>query len=240
MEQIRQLDSRIEVTGTTAVVVDSVDAVARRVPLAIGIVAVTTLLVLFAMTGSLLLPLKALALNLLSLTATFGAMVWVFQQGHLAGPLGITTTGQLDVFTPILMFCVAFGLSMDYEVFILARIQEARDLTGDDKQAVVCGLARSGRLVTAAAVLMAVVFLSIATSGVAIVKLFGLGLALAVLVDAFLIRATLMPAFIRLAGRANWWAPGPLRRAHLRYGLWETEPVELPSRSTPDSRLDTA
>ncbi len=240
VERIRHLDSRIEVTGTTAVVVDSVDAVARRAPLAIGIVAVTTLLVLFAMTGSLLLPLKALALNMLSLTATFGALVWVFQQGHLAGPLGITTTGQLDVFTPILMFCVAFGLSMDYEVFILARIQEARDLTGDDKQAVVCGLARSGRLVTAAAVLMAIVFLSIATSGVAIVKLFGLGLALAVLIDAFLIRATLMPAFIRLAGRANWWAPGPLRRAHLRYGLWETEPVELPSRSTPDTELDTA
>ncbi len=229
VERVRALDARIEVTGTTAVVVDSVGAVARRVPLAIGIVAVTTLLVLFAMTGSLLLPLKALILNLLSLTATFGALVWVFQQGHLAGPLGITTTGQLDVFTPILMFCVAFGLSMDYEVFILARIQEARDLTGDDNQAIVQGLARSGRIVTAAAVLLAIVFLSIATSAVAIVKLFGLGLALAVLIDAFLIRATLMPALIRLAGRANWWAPGPLRRTHLRFGLWETEPVELPS-----------
>ncbi len=125
------------------------------------------------------------------------------------------------------MFCVAFGLSMDYEVFLLSRIKEEYDLTGENREAVAVGLQRTGRIVTAAAVLLALVFVAFATSEVAIVKLFGLGLALAVLIDAFLIRATLVPAFMRLAGRANWWAPRALRRWHLRWGLWETEPVGI-------------
>ena len=224
---IRALDSRVLVTGTTAVVADTVDVVVDRIPLALGIVALTTLLLLFFMTGSVVVPVKALLLNLLSLTATFGVLVWVFQEGHLDGLLGVTPTGRIDVFTPILMFCVAFGLSMDYEVFLLARIKECYDLSGDNVDSVAEGLARTGRVVTAAAVLLAVVFIAIATSGVTIVKMFGVGLAVAVLVDAFIVRATLVPAFMRLAGRANWWAPRPLRRFHLRWGVWESEPVDL-------------
>jgi RND superfamily putative drug exporter len=192
-------------------------------------VALTTVLLLFFMTGSVVVPFKAVALNLLSLTATFGALVWVFQDGHVASWLGVTATGRLDVFTPILMFCVAFGLSMDYEVFLLARMKEAYDHSGDNEASVAEGLGRTGPLVTAAAGLLATVFLCIATSGVSIVRMFGLGLALAVLVDAFVIRAALVPALMRLAGRANWWAPRPLRRWHLRWGIWENDPIDLPA-----------
>ncbi|MCP5031956.1 MAG: MMPL family transporter, partial [Actinomycetia bacterium] len=161
-------------------------------------------------------------------TATFGALVWVFQDGNLAERLGVTATGSLDVFTPILMFCIAFGLSMDYEVFLLARIKEEYDLSGDNDRAVRVGIGRTGPVVTAAAVLLAIVFVAIATSGVMIVKMFGLGLALTVITDAFLVRATLTPALMKLAGRLNWWAPGPLRRFHLRWGVWETDPVIVP------------
>ena len=152
------------------------------------------------MTGSLLVPIKALLLNVLSLTATFGAIVWIFQEGHLSDVLDFTPTGSIDVFTPILMFCIAFGLSMDYEVFLLSRIKEEYDLDTDNEHAVAVGLQKTGRIVTAAALLLTIVFIGIATSEVALVKAFGVGLALAVLVDAFLIRATLVPAFMRLAG----------------------------------------
>jgi putative drug exporter of the RND superfamily len=213
-------------------VVDYRASIVDRLPLGIAVVVVATFGLLFLMTGSLVVPLKAIAMNVLSLSATFGALVWVFQDGHLASWLDITPTGRIDVFTPILMFCVAFGLSMDYEVFLLARIKECYDLSDDNIGSVAEGLGRTGRLVTAAAVLLAVVFVAIATSGVMIVKMFGVGLALAVLVDAFLVRATLVPALMRLAGRANWWAPRPLRRFHLRWGVWETDPVDV--RSAPE------
>ncbi|MGZ4678115.1 MAG: MMPL family transporter, partial [Acidimicrobiia bacterium] len=146
------------------------------------------------------------------------------------GLLGFTATGTIDVFTPILMFCIAFGLSMDYEVFLISRIKEEYDLDRDNEHAVAVGLQKTGRIVTAAALLLTIVFVGIATSEVAVVKLFGVGLTLAVLVDAFLIRATLVPAFMRLAGRSNWWAPAWLRRWHLRYGIWENEPVALLDR----------
>jgi RND superfamily putative drug exporter len=182
------------------------------------------------MTGSLLVPVKALLLNVLSLTATFGAMVWIFQEGHLSGLLGFTPTGSIDIFTPILMFCIAFGLSMDYEVFLLSRIKEEYDLDRDNEHAVRVGLQKTGRIVTAAALLLTIVFAGIATSEVSIVQLFGVGLSLAVLVDAFLIRATLVPAFMRLAGRSNWWSPAWLRRWHLRYGIWENEPIAILDR----------
>jgi RND superfamily putative drug exporter len=179
------------------------------------------------MVGSLLVPLKALLLNVLSLTATFGALVWVFQDGHLSSILGFTATGSIAVFLPISMFCIAFGLSMDYEVFLLARIKEHYDLHGDNEDAVAHGLQLSGRIVTAAAVLLAVVFFAFATAKVSLVKTFGVGLALAILVDAFVIRATLVPALMRIAGRANWWSPRALRRVHLRFGIWEPEPIDL-------------
>jgi RND superfamily putative drug exporter len=149
--------------------------------------------------------------------------VWVFQDGHLSGLLDFTPTGTLDTTVPILMFCVAFGLSMDYEVFLLSRIKEEHDRTGDNTRSVALGLERTGRIVTAAAILIAVVLLAFASSRITFIKLFGLGLALAVLMDAFVIRATLVPAFMKLAGEANWWAPGPLRRFYQRFGIHETE-----------------
>jgi RND superfamily putative drug exporter len=152
-------------------------------------------------------------------------MVWVFQEGNLSGALDFTATGTIDATTPILMFCVAFGLSMDYEVFLLSRIKEEHDRSGDNVSSVALGLERTGRIVTAAAVLIAVVFIAFATSHVTFIKLFGVGLTLAVLIDAFLIRATLVPAFMRLAGEANWWAPAPLRRFHDRYGISEGQDV---------------
>jgi len=216
--------------GPSAELVDTKDAISARLPWAFGLIAVTTFVLLFFMVGSLLVPLKALLLNVLSLTATFGAMVWIFQEGHLAGVLDITPTGFIDVTTPLLMFCIAFGLSMDYEVFLLSRIKEEYDLERDNERAVAMGLEKTGSIVTAAALLLAIVFVGIALSSVSVVKLFGIGLALAVLVDAFLIRATLVPAFMRLAGRANWWAPKPLRRFHLRFGVWENEPIAVLDR----------
>ena len=218
------------VGGSSAELVDTKAVIGERLPWAIALIVVATFTLLFFMVGSLLVPLKALVLNVLSLTATFGAMVWVFQKGNLGGVLGITTTGFIDVTTPLLMFCIAFGLSMDYEVFLLSRIKEEYDLDRDNDRAVAVGLEKTGRIVTAAALLLAIVFVAIALSEVMVVKLFGVGLALAVLVDAFLIRATLVPAFMRLAGRANWWAPKPLRRFHLRFGIWENEPIEVLDR----------
>ncbi|MDQ3148243.1 MAG: MMPL family transporter [Actinomycetota bacterium] len=228
-ESIRDLDAPFEVLvgGPSAQLVDGKDALFSRLPVALAVIAVTTFILLFFMVGSLLVPVKALVLNLLSLTATFGAMVWVFQDGHLQDLLDFTPTGAIDIFTPVLMFCVAFGLSMDYEVFLLSRIKEEYDIDQDNETAVAVGLERTGRIVTAAAILLAVVFIAFATSKVSIIKLIGLGQALAVIVDAFLIRATLVPAFMRLAGRANWWAPRRLRRVYLRYGVWETEPLAI-------------
>ncbi len=229
VHQVRAVDAPggSAVSGQSAQLVDSKKAVSDNLPIALGLIALSTFILLFFMTGSLLVPAKALLLNVLSLTATFGGMVWVFQQGHGADLLGFTATGTIDTFTPVLMFCIAFGLSMDYEVFLISRIKEEYDLDRDNEAAVAKGLQATGRIVTAAALLLAIVFLGIATSAVSVVKLFGLGLTMAVLVDAFLIRATLVPAFMRLAGRANWWAPKPLRRFHLRFGIWENEPIAI-------------
>ena len=221
---------RVAVGGESAALVDTKAVVAQRLPWALGIIVLVTFVLLFLMTGSLLVPLKALALNVLSLTATFGAMVWIFQEGHLSGVLGFTPTGTIDVFTPILMFCISFGLSMDYEVFLISRIKEEHDLERDNEHAVAVGLQKTGRIVTAAALLLTLVFAGLATSQVAAMKLLGVGLGLAVLSDAFLIRGTLVPAFMRLAGRSNWWSPRPLRRWHLRWGIWENEPVALLDR----------
>jgi RND superfamily putative drug exporter len=212
------------VGGPSADLVDGKSLLFDRLPLALTIIAVITTVLLFLMTGSVLVPIKAMILNLLSLAATFGAMVWVFQEGHFADLLGFTPTGTLDTTSPILMFCVAFGLSMDYEVFLLSRIKEEHDAGADNVTAVARGLERTGRIVTAAAGLLAVVFLSFISSEVAFIKLIGVGMTLAVLMDATLIRAALVPAFMRLAGQANWWAPRPLRRFHDRFGLSESEP----------------
>ena len=212
-------------------------SIGSRLPIALALVVVATAVLLFLLSGSLLVPLKALVLNALSLTATFGAMVWIFQEGNLADLFGVTATGSIDTTMPILMFCIAFGLSMDYEVFMLSRIKEEHDRTGDNDESVALGLERTGRIVTAAALLLSVTFFAFATSGVSFIVMFGLGLGIAVLMDAFVIRGTLVPALMKLAGEANWWAPGPLRRLHARIGIREaSRPGAGPRRRPSPSR----
>lgn len=210
-----------KVTGTAAVLVDSKHAIGAQLPWAGAFVVVVTLLLVFLLTGSVLIPLQAVLLNALSLTAMFGAVVWVFQDGHLSGLLGFTSPGSIETTLPVLMFCVAFGLSMDYGVFLLSRIKEEYDATGDHEHAVRLGLQRTGGLITAAAVILAVVMVAIGTSRVTNTKMLGLGIALAVLMDAMVVRSLLVPAIMRLTGRATWWAPAPLRRFHDRFGLGE-------------------
>jgi len=214
----------VQVSGPSAQLVDTKASLFGHLPEAGAIIAVVTFVLLFLMTGSVVIPLKALVLNVLSLSAVYGAMVYVFQDGHLAGTLGFTATGTIDTSMPVLLFCIAFGLSMDYEVFLLSRIKEEHDRGADTLTAVAAGLERSGRIVTTAAALLAIVFIAFATSKVTFLKLFGVGTALAVVVDATLIRALLVPALMRLAGQANWWAPRPLRLLHDRIGLREAGP----------------
>ncbi len=201
----------VKVTGDTAFDIDLVNYMIDHTPLAIGFVLVTTLIVLTILLRSIVLPFKAVLMNALSLSAAFGALVWVFDQGHLSGFLGFTA-GPLDPTIPVLLFCVVFGLSMDYEVFLLTRMQEAWYGTGDNRTAVANGLERSGRLVTGAAAIMACVFLAFALASVVTIKAIGVGMAVAVIVDASLVRALVVPALMRLLGKANWWAPAWLRR----------------------------
>ncbi|WP_129309085.1 MMPL family transporter [Streptomyces sp. L2] len=230
---LRALDAPFDtkVTGTAAVLVDSKHAIAEHLPWAGAFIAVVTLLLVFLLTGSVVIPLQAVVLNALSLTAMFGAVVWVFQDGHFSGALGFTSPGSIETTLPVLMFCVAFGLSMDYGVFLLSRIKEEYDRTGDHSEAVRHGLQRTGGLITAAAVILAVVMVAIGTSRVTNTKMLGLGIALAVLMDAMVVRSLLVPAIMRLTGRATWWAPAPLRRFHQRFGLSEGErPTAAPAR----------
>lgn len=214
-------DAVLQVGGLGAELVDTKAALTQRLPVAAVLLTVITSVVLFLVFGSVLVPVKAILLNLLSLTATFGAMVWVFQDGNLAGVLGFTPTGRIMLAMPVLMFAIAFGLSMDYEVFLLARIKEEHDHGRTNTEAVAVGLQRTGPLISAAALLLASVFVAFTASSVALMKLFGLGLALAVILDATVVRALLVPSFMGLAGEANWWAPAPLRRLHDRFGISE-------------------
>jgi RND superfamily putative drug exporter len=197
----------ILVGGMPASFVDSTAIITHDLWFALALLAGATFVLLFLLFRSLLIPLKALALNVVSLGATFGAMVWVFQEGHGTGFLNFTATGTLIDTMPILMFCVAFGLSMDYEVFLISRMKELRDAGAGTDVTVTVGLQQSGRIITAAALLMSIVFLSLVTSSVAFIKLFAVGLTLAVLLDAFVIRGVLVPAIMRLTGRAMWWSP---------------------------------
>jgi putative drug exporter of the RND superfamily len=231
---IRSLPAPVPVLvgGPSAQLTDEKSALASRLPLAAALIVLVTLVVLFLFTGSVVVPVKAVIMNLLSLTATFGAMVWIFQEGHGAGVLGFTPTGTIDTTSPIIMFCIAFGLSMDYEVFLLSRIKEEYDLSGDNERSVALGLERTGRIITAAAVLVAVVFLAFATSRITFIKLFGVGLAVAVLMDATLVRGVLVPSFMRLMGDLNWWAPAPLRRFYQRWGQREDSGRERSTLTT--------
>jgi RND superfamily putative drug exporter len=213
----------IGVTGPAAALVDTKHSIGQRLPFALVWMALATFALLFLSLGSVLVSAKAVVLNFLSLTATFGSIVWIFQQGHLAGPLNFTATGTTELNSVLLLFCIAFGLSMDYEVFILSRIMEEHHRGADNTEAVARGLDRTGPVVTAAAVLMAIVFGALMISGLTFLKQYALGLTIAVLLDAFVIRATLVPAVMRLAGNANWWAPRGLRRLHTAVGLGEVD-----------------
>ncbi len=221
----------VEMTGTAQINRDSVDAITTRLPLVLGTIGVIMFVLLFLLTGSIVVPLKALVLNVLSLTAAFGAMVWIFQEGHL-GALGTTSTGTLVANIPVLLFCVAFGLSMDYEVFLVSRIREFWLASGKSRagtpsiaprvrsdESVALGIARTGRIITAAALIMSISFAALIFAHVSVLRLFGLGLTLAVMVDATLVRMVLVPAFMRVMGEWNWWAPGWLAALHRRLGL---------------------
>jgi RND superfamily putative drug exporter len=208
----------VELTGIAQTNRDSVDAITSRLPAVLGLIGVITFGLLFLLTGSVVLPLKALALNVFSLTAAFGALVWIFQDGHLSS-LGTTSTGTLAANTPVLLFCIAFGLSMDYEVFLVSRIREYWLKSADNDKSVALGVARTGRVITAAALVMSISFAALFGAHVQFMRMLGLGLTLAVLVDATLVRMVLLPASMHLLGRWNWWAPKTLVRLHDRIGL---------------------
>jgi RND superfamily putative drug exporter len=208
--------------GTAQVNSDSVDAITSRLPVVLGLIAVIMFAVLFLLTGSVVIPLKALVLNVLSLSAAFGAMVWIFQDGHLGG-LGTTATGILVANIPVLLFCIAFGLSMDYEVFLVSRIREfwlqTARTRADNDESVALGIARTGRVVTAAAVVMSISFAALIAAQVSFMRMFGLGLTLAILVDATLVRMVLLPAFMHVMGEWNWWAPRWMTKLHDHFGI---------------------
>jgi RND superfamily putative drug exporter len=215
---IRDLDTpfRKQVTGEAAKVVDYRESLATRLPIAAGVVLVATALLLFALTGSVVVPVKALLLNVLTLTATLGVLVVLFQWGWGGPLLFFDPWGGLDLTTPVLLFVFVFGLSMDYEVFLLARIKEEYDRTGDNDRAVLTGITRSGPVVTAAAVCIGIVFLGFAAGGLVAVKEIGVGMAVAILLDVTVLRGLLLPAAMTLLGDWNWWAPRPLRGLHDR------------------------
>ena len=227
---IRGMDTpfdQILVGGGTASLIDTKAAVFDNLALAAALLFGATYVLLFMMFGSLLVPLKAIVLNLLSLGATFGMMVVVFQSGAGESVLNFTSTGLTDISTPILIFGIAFGLSMDYEVFLLSRIKEEFDLSGHNEDSIVDGIDKTGPIVTTAALILSITFMATITSGLTFIKLFGLGLTVAVLVDAFIVRVTIVPALMSVAGSWNWWAPKPLRRFHDRWGLTEGDTDEV-------------
>ena len=224
----------VEMGGVAMVNRDSDAAVTDRLPLVLGIMAAITFVLLFMLTGSVVLPLKALMCNVLSLTAAFGSLVWIFQDGHL-GALGTTPSGTLVANMPVLLFCIAFGLSMDYEVFLISRIREywlasgaarpakpsAKEAHAANDESVAHGVARTGRVITAAALVMSMSFAALIAAHVSFMRMFGLGLTLAVIADATLVRMVVVPAFMHVMGRWNWWAPKPLAWLHDRFGFSE-------------------
>jgi RND superfamily putative drug exporter len=223
VRDLREIDAPFDVRvgGQTAAFVDQQASLSSRLPFGLAVLALGTFLFLFMMTGSVVLPLKALLMNVLTLSATFGILVLVFQEGRLEGLLDYSSLGALDATQPILLFVVAFALSTDYAVFLLGRIKEARDSGASETDSVAIGLEQTGRIVTAAALLFAIAIGAFATSEIVFIKSLGLGVALAVLIDATIVRGLLVPSLMKLLGRRNWWAPAPLRRLHERFGVDE-------------------
>ncbi|MGA8544336.1 MAG: MMPL family transporter [Mycobacterium sp.] len=230
-------DRQVEVGGTTASLIDSGAAIAHRLPLAISVIALTTFVLLFLFTGSVIVPMKALALNVLVLSGVLGAMAWVFQEGHFASILGITPA-PLNLSMVVLLCCIAFSLSVDYEIFLLSRIKEARDSGLPNNDAIVVGLGRVGRIISSAAILLTITLLSF-TNGLSFMKMFGIGTALAIVIDSTVIRGVVVPAFLRLTGELNWWAPPPLKRLHARIGFSEAASAVRIPPSTPHQEAET-
>ena len=226
-----EVGGEVLVGGWAAFDLDLTDSVYEAAPPAIAFVVLATYVVLFLLLGSVLLPTKAVVVNFLSISASYGALVWIFQEGHLSGLLDFTP-GPINTTTPIIMFCILFGLSMDYEVMLLSRIKEEYEKTADNLSSVALGIERTGRLITGAALIMATVFFSFGLAEAVVIKAIGLGMGLAVLVDATIIRALLVPATMRLMGNWNWWAPKPLARLHRRLGLSENT-IDAPNPATP-------
>ena len=224
-------DHQVQVGGPTATLIDSRAAIADRLPLAIVLIALATFVLLFLFTGSVVVPIKALALNLLVLSAVLGAMVWIFQDGHLASILGVTPA-PLNLSMVVLLCCIAFSLSVDYEIFLLSRIKEARDSGLSNNDSIIIGLGRVGRIISSAAILLTITLFSFA-NGLSFMKMFGIGTALAVVLDATVIRGVIVPAFLRVAGDFNWWAPRPLKWLHDRIGFSEAPPAPPAAPSAP-------
>jgi len=214
--------AQVLVGGRPAADIDLLDSLGARLPWMALIMASATLVLLFLAFGSVVLPVKAVLMNLISIGASFGVVVWVFQDGHLADWLDFTPTGFIEPTNPILMLAVLFGLATDYEVFLLSRVREEWDRTGENAGSVASGLQHTGRIITAAALLLIVVVAGFATGGIVFLKLIGVGMIVAIVVDATLVRALLVPATMRLLGRWNWWAPGPLAKVYRRYGIRES------------------
>ncbi len=213
--------ARVYVGGQSAQLVDELASLSGTVPWMALVMAAATFVLLFLAFGSVVLPVKAIVMNLLSLSATFGVVTWIFQEGHLSGQLRFTPTGTIDPTMPILMLAIIFGLSTDYEVFLLSRIRERYDQTGVNADAVATGLQRTGGVITSAALLLVVVIGAFSASGITFIKLLGVGMIVALVVDASIVRVLLVPATMRLLGRVNWWAPPPLRLLYARYGIRE-------------------
>lgn len=237
VERIRRLPtsagSNVRVTGATAEFIDFQGSLERHLPAAVGIIVVATLIILFLMTGSLILPVKALIMNLLNLSAVFGLLVLIFQDGRFEGLLSYTGSHGIEQTIPILLFAISFGLSTDYAVFLLSRIKEARDRGASDRECVAIGLERTGRIITAAALLLAVALFAFATSKIIFIKENGIGAALAVLIDASVIRMLLVPSLMALLGKWNWWAPRPLRRLHERIGIADGGQIDMEGDAEP-------
>jgi RND superfamily putative drug exporter len=218
------------VGGQSAVLTDLLHSLGSLLPWMALFVVATTFVLLFLAFGSIVLPLKALVMNALSIGASFGALVWIFQDGHLSGPLGFEPTGFIEATQPILVLAIIFGLSMDYEVFLMSRIREQYDVTGDNTRAVATGLQRTGGIITSAALLLIIVIAAFSLSGITFIKMIGVAMLIAIVVDATVVRILLVPATMRLLGRANWYAPGPLRGLYSRYGIRESDGVPATTR----------
>ena len=237
IREVEPPEGEVVVGGLTADTVDLISSVGDHLPW-MGLIVVSVMLVLlFLAFGSLVLPVKAVAMNAVSITASFGIVTWIFQEGHLSGLLGFESTGYLDATNPILMLAILFGLSMDYEVFLLSRVREQWDRTGRNDLAVATGVQKTGRIITSAALLLAVVIGAFGLSGLVFMKMIGIGMLVALIIDATVVRALLVPATMKLLGSWNWWAPGPLRRWWERYGWRETNAAP-PQRPTERELVD--